>query len=427
MRSSIITLSAIQFALIQYLPCVFCQYTFQNNAPVPPRFLVPGSFAVSNQNQPVQNKRLLSSAPQPQQQPIDDETLTRSRKPSIIRTRPGVGSTTHNFALDQESIFADQTPRVPLVREDDTALRSETVVDNSEDQTEETFASPLSTFEPTAINTVPFKTYKPNYFQSRPTKSPQTLEFTYTSSSQPQFFRPNTNLFDANENVKTSLEPSPRPVPSTEQTTTIPRRPLVNLDNTVQQFNRKQTPVNRVNNLQNKRTRIQPQQPQQPQPQQPLQPLSRPSEFSDNKILRQYEKVPAKTKFEKPEVPEKRGKKPVAQVLRRYREDNPDGSITWGFENDDGSYKEETIGNDCITHGKYGYIDPDGNQREYSYSQGLPCDKTKNEQEDEEKPATYIDYAQNKVVLANGESVDIDSMVKNRQRKPTNLRNQIKA
>lgn len=29
-------------------------------------------------------------------------------------------------------------------------------------------------------------------------------------------------------------------------------------------------------------------------------------------------------------------KKPVAQILKKYREEHPDGSITWGFENDDG-------------------------------------------------------------------------------------------
>ena len=29
---------------------------------------------------------------------------------------------------------------------------------------------------------------------------------------------------------------------------------------------------------------------------------------------------------------------------------------------------------DCITHGKYGYIDPTGQQREYSYTSGLRCD-----------------------------------------------------
>lgn len=46
---------------------------------------------------------------------------------------------------------------------------------------------------------------------------------------------------------------------------------------------------------------------------------------------------------------QEREQKPVAQILRKYREENEDGSITWGFENDDGSYKEEFIGVDCVT------------------------------------------------------------------------------
>lgn len=70
-----------------------------------------------------------------------------------------------------------------------------------------------------------------------------------------------------------------------------------------------------------------------------------------------------------------RTKKPQVLILRKYRDDNPDGSITWGFENDDGTFKEETIGVDCITRGKYGYVDPDGNRREYTYESGLPCDQ----------------------------------------------------
>lgn len=37
-------------------------------------------------------------------------------------------------------------------------------------------------------------------------------------------------------------------------------------------------------------------------------------------------------------------KKPVVQILRKYRTDNADGSITWGFENEDGTFKEENIG-----------------------------------------------------------------------------------
>ena len=57
---------------------------------------------------------------------------------------------------------------------------------------------------------------------------------------------------------------------------------------------------------------------------------------------------------QKPHNSDDKPKKPVAQILRKYREENPDGSITWGFENDDGSFKEETIGVDCITRGIYG-------------------------------------------------------------------------
>lgn len=33
----------------------------------------------------------------------------------------------------------------------------------------------------------------------------------------------------------------------------------------------------------------------------------------------------------KPHQSEDKPKKPVAQILRKYREENPDGSITWGF------------------------------------------------------------------------------------------------
>ncbi|GJQ74451.1 hypothetical protein Trydic_g21321 [Trypoxylus dichotomus] len=69
-----------------------------------------------------------------------------------------------------------------------------------------------------------------------------------------------------------------------------------------------------------------------------------------------------------------RDRKPPVQILRKYRTDNEDGSITWGYENDDGTFKEETIGIDCITRGKYGYTDPDGVRREYTYETGGRCE-----------------------------------------------------
>lgn len=77
-----------------------------------------------------------------------------------------------------------------------------------------------------------------------------------------------------------------------------------------------------------------------------------------------------------------RTKKPPVQILRKYRTDNEDGSITWGFENDDGTFKEETLGADCIVRGKYGYVDPDGVRREYSYETGSKCE----EEEPEDLP-----------------------------------------
>lgn len=109
-----------------------------------------------------------------------------------------------------------------------------------------------------------------------------------------------------------------------------------------------------------------------------------------------------------------RGKKPVAQIIRRYRQDNPDGSITWGFENDDGSYKEETIGVDCITSGKYGYIDPDGIRREYTYETGIKCDEQQREEEEE----GFVDYQENKLVLPDGKTIDLSSMGKKQARRP---------
>ncbi|XP_037036206.1 AP2-associated protein kinase 1 [Bradysia coprophila] len=111
-------------------------------------------------------------------------------------------------------------------------------------------------------------------------------------------------------------------------------------------------------------------------------------------------------------------KKPVAQILRKYREENEDGSITWGFENDDGSYKEEIIGIDCVTRGRYGYVDPDGMKREYTYETGIQCDPNKRDlEEDDELPG--VDYQENAMVFPNGERISLSALAKNKARKPS--------
>ncbi|XP_050308799.1 TOX high mobility group box family member 3-like [Anthonomus grandis grandis] len=78
-------------------------------------------------------------------------------------------------------------------------------------------------------------------------------------------------------------------------------------------------------------------------------------------------------------------KDPPVQTIRNYNKVNDDGSFTFGYEAADGSFKEETRGTDCVVRGKYGYIDPDGNKREFNYVSGNPCDPNapKEEEEDE--------------------------------------------
>ncbi|XP_011686488.1 PREDICTED: mediator of RNA polymerase II transcription subunit 15-like [Wasmannia auropunctata] len=82
-------------------------------------------------------------------------------------------------------------------------------------------------------------------------------------------------------------------------------------------------------------------------------------------------------------------KPPPVQTIRNYNKVNDDGSFTFGYEAADGSFKEETRGTDCVVRGKYGYIDPDGNKREFTYVSGNPCDpnapKEEEEEEEEEK------------------------------------------
>lgn len=71
---------------------------------------------------------------------------------------------------------------------------------------------------------------------------------------------------------------------------------------------------------------------------------------------------------------EEKPRKPSVETIRRYQFTSPDGSFTFGYENADGSFKEETRGADCVVNGKYGYVEEDGTRREFTYQAGNPCD-----------------------------------------------------
>lgn len=47
-------------------------------------------------------------------------------------------------------------------------------------------------------------------------------------------------------------------------------------------------------------------------------------------------------------------KQAPVQTIRNYNKINDDGSFTFGYEAEDGSFKEETRGTDCVVRGKYG-------------------------------------------------------------------------
>ncbi|KAL2736030.1 hypothetical protein V1477_012539 [Vespula maculifrons] len=84
-------------------------------------------------------------------------------------------------------------------------------------------------------------------------------------------------------------------------------------------------------------------------------------------------------------------KAPPVQTIRNYNKVNDDGSFTFGYEAADGSFKEETRGTDCVVRGKYGYIDPDGNKREFTYVSGNPCDPNAPKDEEDDLPEKQED------------------------------------
>lgn len=139
-----------------------------------------------------------------------------------------------------------------------------------------------------------------------------------------------------------SEEPEDEYVPQHQQ---APPRPQINAEPQEQQYqqevqsNAQRFNVERPRPVQQQQQQQQQRnhQQQQPQPQRP-----RAQNFDEQRP------------HQKPHHSDEKPKKPVAQILRKYREENPDGTIVWGFENDDGSFKEETIGIDCITRGIYG-------------------------------------------------------------------------
>lgn len=75
------------------------------------------------------------------------------------------------------------------------------------------------------------------------------------------------------------------------------------------------------------------------------------------------------------EQPTRGRKEPEVKILRSWSHQNADGTFSWGYINDDGSFKNETRGLDCVVRGVYGYIDKvTGDHLSFPYESGNPCD-----------------------------------------------------
>ncbi|CAG9562556.1 unnamed protein product [Danaus chrysippus] len=337
------------------LICMLCAVTVyaQYDSPAPPRIQIPGAILggpVGRQSGFRQGRL--------QAIPINGP-IARIRRPGLAR--PSFKS-------------VDAAPRPNLQSLDEP---SKPVTEEPEDEAD--------------INT-------PTSFVSSifSTAEPQNDFYDITTTSQP---KPPAAYNSAQFQQTTPSAPKPEPIRPTQY------RPLL-----PQSF----SPVRNEPQNRPQPARLQPlsSRPQRPS----FRPEPKPFvEEEDDYVqpVRQYSRPPVKSVPQQKYTPSNsREKKPVAQIIRKFRDENEDGSITWGFENDDGTFKEETIGVDCITRGKYGYVDPDGLKREYNYETGIACDKTK---EDKEQKG-FIDYQENKAVLPNGITIDLNAMGKKSKR-----------
>lgn len=343
--------------------CVITVYA-QYDGPAPPRLQIPGAIPVGNPRQSGFRQGRF-------QAPVQAGGPTRIRRPGL--SRPSFKS-------------VDGSPRPNLQSLDET---SKPVTEEPEDDFDINTPTPFS----------------PNIFS---TPEPQNDYYDITTTSQPK--------------PPSAFNPSPYPsstpsAPKQDHIKPTQYRPLLS----PQAF----APIRNEPLNKPQPARLQ---PLSSRPQRPVfRPEPKPFVEDDEAPIRQYSRpqepinrAPVRpAPQQKYTASQNREKKPVAQIIRKYREENEDGSITWGFENDDGSFKEETIGVDCVTRGSYGYVDPDGLKREYNYETGIPCDKTKEDQSEK----GFIDYQENKAVLPNGITIDLNAMGKKSKRpfrSPTN-------
>uniref|UniRef100_A0A182Q456 Uncharacterized protein n=1 Tax=Anopheles farauti TaxID=69004 RepID=A0A182Q456_9DIPT len=343
--------------------------------PAPPRLNIPGAIALP----PIREERLL-----PQQSP----QVIRVRRPGAVR-------------IAAPNAIHHQLPSVPSKFHEPSLIEHKPVTEEPEDDFRPAFIPQLIQphHPPTpAVHTSPAPA------PPSPAASP-ALQFPIPAdeqSSERELQQTVLSRFNAQEN-------RPAPIPRAQ----IPER-FFSTDKESQRF-----PVERPQPQPTpKQYRPAPQQIARPAPiaapqqQQSFRQQQHQFQDEDRRPVQHQQQNRPHNQQEQQD----RKRKPVAQILRKWREEHEDGSITWGFENDDGSFKEETIGIDCVTRGRYGYVDPDGEKREYNYETGIQCDPNQRDEDDEDN--LEVDYQENKAVLPNGVRLDLNNMGKKQSKRP---------
>nr|XP_022909112.1 ras GTPase-activating protein-binding protein 1-like isoform X2 [Onthophagus taurus] len=301
----------------------FITILYKTTAQVPPRLAIPGAVLVtSQQSRPVQSR------PRPSQQTFQDIPIRRKTSfnaiPSPTRETRPVIEESEDIPQPFSSTFEAEVAKLGL-----SSLQSGIgqAVSSAEEEEEE---------------------------------EPQRAVA----------FRPERPVPVSREDIRAPSRPAPlpqqRPVQIAQQRPATPtrqaplfRESIVNVRQQIRQESRDEEeniPIRR------------------PQP-------IRPSITQEYRAPVRAQPLPVRQQVQYEDEDPKRNKnrKPPVQILRKYRTDNEDGSITWGYENEDGTFKEETIGIDCIVRGKYGYTDPEGTRREYTYEAGGVCDEPEEE------------------------------------------------
>lgn len=261
----------------------------QYDNPTPPRLSIPGAI-------PIPIRQAQGGRPFKNERQIHSPNIVKIRRPLVSRPQP-------------INAITAQTPRAITLNEE-----AKPVIEEYEDESNEPFV--------------------PQLISNPPQQPPHQQQQQVQQQSTQALFSNDQNIFENDDQSPVSrFQPQDRPAPQRAQERFVP----IDVPQPVQRFN--PTP------------QAQPPKPNQYRAQRPTYREPQPQRNQYQPEPEQIRQVPARVADVKPRPhsSEQRERKPVAQILRKYREENEDGTITWGYENDDGSFKEEVIGTDCVT------------------------------------------------------------------------------